>query len=335
MGVADSIAKFTEPVTKLIEAIRGAIGKAYEPRYIKRIADAKAYEIRTISDELRNDADLPIVLDQSGNISIDISDYEALAKRAGRRVAYQEVLKQENIEAIVEGAYESLKDEKECADGEITREWMHRFIDAAGDISTEELQKLWSKVLAGEVLDPKSFSLRTLECLRNIDVEDARLFESVCKNVIANRFILNDENFLEERGISYDMILKLDECGLVNSSGNISLKSNVGQKEGIVLNFGKYILVGNTDGVDVEFNISQFPLTAAGRELSAIVANEIDLEYIKEICRIVAKGNEKIHLNLYRVTGSEAGGIIHYSDIPIRYEIEKKEEFNDSVQDNT
>ena len=147
MVVTEIVTAAVQPANKLIDAVAGAIGKAYEPRHIRKMADAKAYEIKTIGDELRNNADLPIVYDASGDFSVDISDYEALAKRAGRRIAYQEVAKQENIETIVDAAYDSLQDVHGIADGEISREWMHRFIDAAGDISTEELQKIWSKVL--------------------------------------------------------------------------------------------------------------------------------------------------------------------------------------------
>ena len=79
----------------------------------------------------------------SNFLSIDISNYEELVKRTGMRIAYQELEKQENIEAIIDSAYDSLKDKRSCGEGEISREWMHRFIDAAGDISTEELQKIW------------------------------------------------------------------------------------------------------------------------------------------------------------------------------------------------
>ena len=38
-------------------------------------------------------------------------------------------------------------------------------------------------MLAGEVLEPSSFSLRTLECLRNLDVRDANLLNS-CVNLL-------------------------------------------------------------------------------------------------------------------------------------------------------
>ena len=41
-----------------------------------------------------------------------------------------------------------------------------RFFDAVGNVSNEELQKLWGKVLAGEMQQPGSCSLRTMEVIR-------------------------------------------------------------------------------------------------------------------------------------------------------------------------
>ncbi|WP_155832011.1 hypothetical protein [Butyrivibrio sp. WCD2001] len=82
-----------EPANKLIDAVSSAIGKAYEPRYNRRMADAKAYELRVIGEELRNNMDLPIAYNSSGVFNVDTSDFEALAKRAGRRIAYQEIAK--------------------------------------------------------------------------------------------------------------------------------------------------------------------------------------------------------------------------------------------------
>ena len=68
MGVTEIVTAAVQPANKLIDAVAGAIGKAYEPRHIRKMADAKAYEIKTISDELRNNADLPIVYDASGEL---------------------------------------------------------------------------------------------------------------------------------------------------------------------------------------------------------------------------------------------------------------------------
>lgn len=319
MDVTEIVKAAVQPANKLIDAVTKAIGKAYEPRHNRKMADAKAYEIKIIGEELRNNADLPIVYDSTGDFSIDISDYEALAKRAGRRIAYQEVVKQENIETIVDTAYDSLRDVHEIADGEISREWMHRFIDAAGDISTEELQKIWSKVLAGEVVEPSSFSLRTLECLRNLDVSDAKLFEQLCNLVISNRFVINDDDFLRRHGMPYDFILRLDESGLVNSSGTISLNRDISEEYELLIDFGEYILMGKAEE-ERQFSLQQFPLTAAGRELSVIVDCKMDLDLIKEICQIVANNNSNIIFGLHKVN-YRVQEEINYENTPITFEV--------------
>lgn len=317
MSVTEVVNALSEPANKLIDAVSGAIGKAYEPRYTRKMADAKAYELKVISEEMRNNSDLPLVFDSSGSISVDISDFEALMKRAGKRIAYQEMKKQENIEAIVDEAYDSVLGIDECSDKEISREWMHRFIDAAGDISTEEMQHIWSKVLAGEVVDPIAFSLRTLECLRNMDVHEAQLFETLCGAVVSNEFVINDDDFLKRRGISYDAILCLDEGGLINSSGTLTLSQVVTTDIKILMDFGNYILTGKAER-EVKFQMKGFRLTTAGRELSRIVGKSLDLDSIREICNIVSKKNSIIHFNLYKVT-MRKGNELSFDNIPIQF----------------
>lgn len=68
MGTTEIVQALVSPAEKLIEAVSGAIGKAYEPKHIRKIA-----------------------------------------KRASSRLAYQEITKQQNIEAVVDNAYEELE----------------------------------------------------------------------------------------------------------------------------------------------------------------------------------------------------------------------------------
>ncbi len=51
MSVSEIVTAVVEPANKLIEVVSGAIGTAYEPRHIKKMADARAYELRTIGEE--------------------------------------------------------------------------------------------------------------------------------------------------------------------------------------------------------------------------------------------------------------------------------------------
>ncbi len=303
--IVEVITAAMTPATRLIDAVTNAIGTAYAPKHMRDMADATAYRIETISKAIRNNSDLPIVCDGTGNITIDISNYEALAKRTGKRLAYQEIKKQENIEAIVDSAYESLQDIAEPSEGVISSEWMLRFLEAAGDISSADLQKLWSKVLAGEAMRPSSFSIRTLECLRNIEMCEAELFEKLCEIVVYNQFVVNDRDYLQKYGICYDDILRLDECGLINAGPTV-IDGPIDKESTVVIDFGEYVLNAKAEK-ERYFSLGTFPLTRAGGEISTIAGKSLDFEKIKEICVLTQTKNRGIDFTLHKVNSRDEG----------------------------
>lgn len=48
----------SEPLSKLIDVASAACGKVYEPLHIKKLADAKAYEIKKISEAIESTTNL-------------------------------------------------------------------------------------------------------------------------------------------------------------------------------------------------------------------------------------------------------------------------------------
>ena len=67
-----------------------------------------------------------------------------------QRIEYQEQKRLANIKAVVEGAADELGD-KEVSDHEPDPDWTARFFDCVQDVSSEGVQKIWAKILAGEV----------------------------------------------------------------------------------------------------------------------------------------------------------------------------------------
>ena len=302
MGVTDAIKAASEPVTKLIETVSHAIGKAYEPRHIRKMAEAKAYEMRLISEELRNNSDLPIVYNGS-QTSVDITDYDSLRQRAGARLAFQEIQKQENIESIVDKACDEIDGKKLESEESVNPDWMSRFITNAGEVSNEEMQAVWAKVLAGEVIQPKSFSLKTLDCIRNLTAEDAMLFSRISKYILQDSFLANDNDLNRKFGISYDDVLRLDECGLINSSGMISLNMTASSDATIILDFDEYILMCKcSDGDNQKVIIGEFPLTQAGKELLSVArTSKFGKQYIRDIVDLVKKNANNCVVTLHKV----------------------------------
>lgn len=300
MSFSEGMQALSAPLTKLIEAVSNAIGKAYEPRYRRKMADAKAYEIKRIADEMRNNSDLPIVYNGKEAL-VDISDYDALRKRAGNRLAYQEMLKQENIETVVDKAFIELDGKELESEETISPEWMNRFINMVGEISTEEMQNIWAKVLAGEVVKPSSYSMKTLECLRNLSVKDAELFGKIANYVISDRLVYGDNELNQRYSIFYNDILALDDCGLINSSGMIVLKHQIHDEKELILDFDKYILLASSKEKR-EITLPQFPLTRAGRELLPIAREKgLDDQYIADVIESAKKRNSEVQFSLHEV----------------------------------
>ena len=193
----------SEPVSKLVDAISKAIGTIYAPTHIKRMAAAQA-ESDIIFEKSKIDKDL-------------------LRKRASDRVAYIETKRQENIESINEKAFHELPDNVTSTPPD--SDWMHDFYSICQDVSDEDLQLLWARVLAGEVSSPGKFTIRALQLLKSLTHREAELFLKFCGNVLC--FKGKDEVVyarvigLETNEILYNQMTHMDvihlaELGLVS-----------------------------------------------------------------------------------------------------------------------
>lgn len=92
---------------------------------------------------------------------------------------FQQERRLRNIEAIATAAAAELSDET-VPDDTPDPDWIARFFGEAQEVSTAEMQKLWARILAGEVRQPRTTSIRTLEILRNLDPRVASSFKRLC-----------------------------------------------------------------------------------------------------------------------------------------------------------
>lgn len=156
-------------------------------------------------------------------------------------------------------------------------DWYMRFYDIVGNISDEEMQAIWARILAGEIHRKGTYSLQLLDILKNFTQKQAELYNRVCSHCFIsgdNVYIPNDNEYLQFANITYQDILDLDALGLINSSGTTSLSVKV-QPDRPVL-FGndmlRMVIEYNGQGnATQEFSFLQFPFTSAGRELITLI----------------------------------------------------------------
>src|SRR5439155_8369999 len=92
-----------------------------------------------------------------------------------------EAKRQLNIEAITKKALPLLEENSSPQD--VKDDWITNFFEKSRIVSDEDMQRLWSRVLAGEANKPGTFSRRTVNLLADMEKLDAELFTNVYRFV--------------------------------------------------------------------------------------------------------------------------------------------------------
>jgi hypothetical protein len=137
-------------------------------------------------------------------------------------------MKQENIEKVLTGAIGDAQQEKGVnASQEIDLDWMTRFIEGAGFVSNQQLQKIWSKILVRQATkEATGVSIMALDCLRLLDAELAGFFLKAA-SLLTYLTILSDSNLddvIENRPmVERTHLDRLEELGLLQYRDKESL----------------------------------------------------------------------------------------------------------------
>jgi len=293
----------SEPFTKLIETVSGGIGKLYEPIHIKRMAKAKAEEVKIIVEKISDFNALPIKYD-AGKVMIDGTDFSELAKRANGRLVFQELKKQNNIDNVVGYAAQDLSNEKVVSEQPVDIDWITRFFDSVSDISSEDMQRIWGKILAGEVKQPGSFSLRTLRVIKNINKEEALLFEKIAPFVMSchtdkdktifNNFLFDVKLMNKKYRINFPDIMLLEDADLFYNSNTfrkVGFKLVPKEKESF-FGYNRKIEITNISNKTIEVSCLAHVLTEAGKELLPIILDRCtppEPEYFSNCMDVIVK----------------------------------------------
>ena len=304
--------KITLGLDKLVEVVASGVGAVAGPLLapwksqmegragiVAAKADAKILQIRVEAHVQARE-----IITANGSIA---SGQVELSDHVNERIRYQEQKRLANIGSVVGKAAEELEN-KEVLDTDPDHDWTARFFNDVQDVSSEEMQVLWSKVLVGEIERPGSTSARTLGLLRNMDQPTAQLFAKFCSACIfllpqagrdmvdARVSSLNGQaasNSLQAFGFNYAALNRLNEHGLILSDydswhNGIRLCILPREREHPPFPFHhqdrQWILVPDSGGGwDGEFKISGPALSLAGRELSLVVKQEPLPEFTKQL----------------------------------------------------
>jgi len=157
------------------------------------------------------------------------------ARAAAAKCAHTIIRQRVNIDQVSAFAADELKSEplvtgsdQEPEAPPISDDWLNVFETEAASISTEQMQRLFAKILAGEIRRPTSYSIKTLKLMAQIDNRAAALFSVLCSlsvslrdpNLIHDARVVSLEgdpgrNPLAPYGLGFDALNILQEYGLI------------------------------------------------------------------------------------------------------------------------
>ena len=164
-----NLGDLAKPANTLIEKISDAGVGIAAPWQIKRVAKAEA-EATLIKAEA--EAKAAVIEAQS---QIEITD---LQRRSVRRFIAEQAQYQKNMEGITAKALLQLN--KNADPNSMDKDWIVNFFDKSRIVSDNEMQDLWSRILAGEANTPGTYSKRTVNFLSDLDKSEAGLFTKLC-----------------------------------------------------------------------------------------------------------------------------------------------------------
>ncbi|MFD2786544.1 DUF2806 domain-containing protein [Hymenobacter rubripertinctus] len=269
-GTALLGAKAASPIIiALLDKLSEASGIIFKPWQIRRnaLAEADAATIKAA-------ADIRIGLMKS---NFDQNAQELILRAEATRMI-QAMREQQNIDTIVYNALENIN-EKAPID-EIDADWVNNFFDKARLFSNEDIQNLWSQILAGEINRPSTFSRRTINTLSDLDKEDAELFRNLCSFTVKDEegeniaIILNvNGDIYKEQKINYTAISHLDSIGLINLEHGRGVAIPFNENKRKFTYFENEINISLRDDSEnkrINLNIGFVVLTKVGQELSKI-----------------------------------------------------------------
>ena len=95
------------------------------------------------------------------------------------------------------------------------------FFEKCKNVSEKKMQSLWSRILAGEVAEPGSYSKRTLSFIKVLSQSEADLFTKFCSLLLLDHSTgfmhikLQHEAKLDDYGIEYLDLMEMESLGLL------------------------------------------------------------------------------------------------------------------------
>ena len=288
-------------------------------------AESDAADIRAGRKQLRSDGTLQLTNTRATTCDPDepVEPVFGLANavECGARTAAATAARSEiNASKAILFAEEQLaSDAQDPPTRNIDEDWLFIWRGHAGNVSTEDLQRLWGSVLAGEVKAPGKYSIRTLEFLKTLSKQEADLISQLASYVIDGQIARGQKAYLKAKGLSFSTLLNMQEIGVVTGVEAVGLNTTYssivpGKFVRALVSHGRALIVEHDDPAKT-VRLEIYMLTAVGRQILGLGSFEPDVEYMRLVAKDILKQGFTVKLADWQNVSETEGEYFNAEDI--------------------
>lgn len=167
-------------------------------------------------------------------------------------------------------------------------DWLRRWRNYAKDVSSEQLQRMWAKILVEETVEPDSYSFHTLELLNRLSKHEATIISTLASFELMTTLPTYNKFYstYEKVGITLSDLIHLENLGLLNGTTAIdTLTTLMGADEdgtiSYLQDYGEYgLLIQASNRATIE--LKGTVVAPIGKEVFSLIPNKGNVDNIKE-----------------------------------------------------
>lgn len=228
-------------------------------------------------------------------------DFASLAEGARMQEIAASVRAEINTSRSVLFAEETLLSSTgEVPSESVDDDWLSIWRDHVSKVSSEDMQRLWGNVLAGEVQKPGQYSLRTLDFLRTLSQNEAELISILGPLTFGGRIYKTGPDALKPKGVTFDALLHLQDLGIITGVEGDGLKSVIGASvsgkfQGVIPAATKCLLIEH-ESREQPLGLPAYVVTKLGLQVLSLGHFDPDVDYLKTLGRSILNQGFKVSL---------------------------------------
>lgn len=274
-------------------------------------AEHDAAEVRAGRMLLRQDGSIvrlppPGGTDDVGGVSVDGRIEPHLGLRAAIAAAATTTAADaarhaiNSAKAVLVAEDQLAADPQEPPDRPVEDDWLFAWREYAGRVSSEDLQRLWGSVLAGEVKSPGRHSIRTLDFLKGLSRAEVELLSKLARFIVDGSVVRTQAECLSAQGLPFGVLLRLQELGVLSGVEAVGLSARYttiepGRFLKALTSHNRVLVVEDADETKI-LQIEIYRLTDVGRQVLNLGSFEPDVDYLRAVGKAIAAQGFQVQL---------------------------------------